>query len=270
MPLVTLEPRGPNGAIALVTLNQPETLNSLSMEVLDELHGVCETMRRRDSPFRVVVLRGSGKGFCGGANLTAAYTGKTGAKWDFTALPGQEAFSNLIAELVAIPQPVIALVHGAAAGGGMSLALAADVRLAGKSASFRPSFVQVGLSGCELGSSLLCRHIGPSNASLCLMTGSSIEADDALRLGLVSMVVPDAQLTEAGLEVATRMVKNASPIGLVLTKRLTRAAMDGAPMQTMLNAENTAQLLCINAPGNQAEMKSRASAFRERSSRAKM
>ena len=142
----------------------------------------------------------------------------------------------LIAELVATPQPVIALVHGAAAGGGMSLALAADVRLAGKSASFRPSFVQVGLSGCELGSSLLCRHIGPSNASLCLMTGSSIEADDALRLGLVSMVVPDAQLTEAGLEVATRMVKNASPIGLALTKRAVNQCEDAMGMRNGMDS----------------------------------
>jgi len=165
----------------------------------------------------------------------------------------------------AVPQPIVCGVQGAAGGGGFSLALAADVRVAGETAQFIASFLTIGLSGafcralyvggrshalapagCELGTSFfLPKMVGLSNASLILMTGEAVSANEAFRIGLVSKVVPDAQLEAACVAIAQKML-GASALGLVLTKRQLTAAADGQSLQAAIHAENVQQQLCLN------------------------
>ena len=125
----------------------------------------------------VVIIRGSGKGFCSGADLLASATGVGGQKWDGSEYYNQQHFSGVIKKMRRIPQPVIAAVHGAASGGGFSLALSADVRIAGESFKGNAAFIKIGLTGAELGSSyFLPRQIGSSIASELLLTGNFINA----------------------------------------------------------------------------------------------
>ena len=193
---VAVSRRGDDDAVAVVRLNRPERLNAMSMELVDDLHRIFSGAE--DSPVagaRVVVLLGNGRAFCAGADLAANATGSGGRMWDSRIPANQERFSSLIVKMRATPQPLICGVQGAAGGGGMGLALAADVRIAGKSALFIPSFLAIGLSGCELGTSFfLPKMIGISNASMYLMTGESINAQEAYRMGMVSKVVDDAQV----------------------------------------------------------------------------
>ena len=124
------------------------------------------------------------------------------------------------------PQPIIAAVHGAAAGGGFAIALAADVRIAGESARMNAAFIRLGLSACDVGVSyFLPRLVGASVASELLLTGDFIDADRALATGLVSRVVPDAELESAAREMAGRMLRN-SPLALRLTKECLEVNVD--------------------------------------------
>jgi enoyl-CoA hydratase len=236
--------------VAVVTLNRPDRLNALSLELVDELHRVFDDAPT--SPIRgarVVVLLGAGRAFCAGADLAAAALGSQGRQWDSTKLDNQERFSSLVAKMRALSQPIVVGVHGSAAGGGFALALAADVRVAGESAKFIPSFLNIGLSGCEMGTSFfLPRFVGLSNASMILMAGDAVSASEAYRMGLVSRVVPDRELLAACMQVARKMT-GASPLGLVLTKRQLCAASDSsASLAATLHTEDVRQLLCLNDP----------------------
>jgi len=233
--------------VAVLTLNRPDRLNAMSWELVDALHATLAQLKRPESPHRVVVLRGAGRGFCSGADLAAARGGVGGKQWAWNDIRSQEHFASIISVMRSIRQPIIALVHGAAAGGGMALALASDVRVAGESAKFVPAFTSLGMSGCELGTSFfLPRLVGASNAALCLMTGDAIDAAAALRIGLVSKVVSDADLLDEGVRLASRIAQGSSEPGLALTKRQLNAAADGQSLEAALAAENTNQVLCLN------------------------
>src|SRR6185312_1062460 len=142
------------------------------------------------------------------------------------------------------PQPIIALVHGAACGGGFAFALAADVRIAGESARMNDAFVNLGVSGCELGLSyFLPRTVGMSIAAELMYTGRFIEAGRAERVGLVSQVVPDDALERAGAELAGEMLR-LSPIALRTTKEtLWRLAGDD-DLARVIDEEAQVQLRC--------------------------
>ena len=164
------------------------------------LHGYLDAVERRDD-VRVVVLRGAGRGFCAGLDLKdrPAASEAPGQGAGYKMLTDQRRWSQLVVKLRRIPQPVVALVHGSAAGLGMSLALAADIRIAGESARFNAAFIRIGFGGGDCGSSyLLPRLVGSSVARELLMTGRFCDAERSLRIGLVSEVVPDDELTAAG------------------------------------------------------------------------
>lgn len=240
------------GLVLWITLNRPATRNAMSWELISELHGAVDALRADPrlvsrGRVRAVVIRGAGKGFCSGADLKAAVTGKGGREWDSRRMESQRHFSSLIAKFHALPQPVLAAVHGKAAGGGLALALCADVRLAGESAGFVASFVKVGLSGCEMGTSyFLPRLVGHGRAREILMTARTVGAEEALAIGLVTSVVPDAELERA--TVATlESVLHASPEGLRFTKRQLNAAADGAPLATTLSNEDVCQVSCLQS-----------------------
>lgn len=241
------------GTVVWLTLNRPRTRNALSWELVSALHLALDALAAPSSALaaatRVVVLQGvQDAGFCSGADLKAAALGKGGVQWETQQMRCQRQFSSLIAKLHRLSQPVIASVSGAAAGGGMSLALACDVRVADSSARFIPSFVHVGLSGCEMGTSyFLPRIIGHGRARATLLTGRAIAAQEALQIGLVSEVVAasGSKLHEATARAVGDMLK-VSPLGLRLTKQQLNRTADGCSLENALAGEDVCQVTCLN------------------------
>lgn len=233
--------------VGLITLNRPEKLNAMNREMVEELDGFF-TILSKDDSIRVVILTGQGRGFCAGADLTEA-----GRFADSEALSNpesflrlvQERYSGLILGLRRIPQPVIAAVNGPAAGGGMALALGADIRLASPEAYFIASFINIGLSGGEMGSSyLLPRLIGLSRAAEILLTGRKILSHEAERMGLINKVVDHEKLIAEAL-IYARMMLTKSVGGLKLTKRVLDQNTEAASLSTALDLENRNQTIMI-------------------------
>ncbi|MGE0386169.1 MAG: enoyl-CoA hydratase/isomerase family protein [Gammaproteobacteria bacterium] len=206
------------GPIDRVVLNRPERLNSITTTMFRELHrylsGLCG-----DESCRVVTLRGAGRGFCAGMDIKEVVSGQGDGLFDNIYADSTEPnLHDLVRLMRACPQPIIALVNGAAVGGGFGLALAADVRIAGASARMATGFTKVGTSGCEMGVSfLLPRLVGSGQALELMYTSRLIDAQRALRIGLVNDVVADEALDEAGRALATEML-GASVLGLRRTK----------------------------------------------------
>ena len=226
------------GAAQILTLNRPEKLNALNQPMAEGLLAYFEGLRR-NRDVRVVIVRGAGRGFCSGADLRAEPHERLsdGPNGDWTLRDMQKAMR-------ACPQPIIALVKGAAAGGGLTLALAADVMVAGESAAFHSAFIKIGLSGAELGVSWrLQRMVGISRAREALLAGRPILAQAALQSGLVSAVTPDDDLDAYGLALAEDMLK-AAPDALRLSKRTLDAALESG-LETAMEVEERAQMLMI-------------------------
>ena len=237
-----------DGALAICTLDRPERFNAMSPALVDDLHRFLDDLRD-DRSTRVVLLRGAGKHFCAGLDLKegAGEAPAPGSRVS-AGLRSQRRISELALKMRAIPQPIIALVHGAASGGGFALALASDVRIAAESARMNAAFIRIGLSACDVGVSyFLPRLVGLSVASELLLTGNFIGAERALATGLVSRVVPDAELLEAGRALAHDMVRN-SPLGLRLTKEGLRHAVDAGSLEAAIAIEDRNQILCSQSP----------------------
>lgn len=226
--------------IFVVTLNRPDRLNALHDALWDALDELCAVVEH-DPSVRVVVLTGAGRGFCAGADLET-----------ITALPGdgvtdfmriQEKGANVIARVKRLPVPVVAAVNGPAAGGGLALALAADVRIAAQEARFTVAFVRLGLSGCDVGVSwLLPRVVGLGHASELMLTGRLIDADEAYRIGLVNRVVGAGGLLPAALGLGREMAAN-SPFALKLTKEGLQVNVDANSIEAAISLENRNQVL---------------------------
>jgi enoyl-CoA hydratase len=164
----------------------------------------------------------------------------------------QRRFSGIVMRMRRCPQPIIGLIHGFAAGGGFSIALGCDVRIAAEGTKMNCAFIKIGLSGCEMGASYhLPRLIGTSNAAELLMTGRFIDADRALRTGLVSDVVPMDQLEATGQALVDDMMVTA-PLGLRLTKEAFWANVDAQNLETAIALEDRNQIL-TSANGDVAE-----------------
>ena len=155
----------------------------------------------------------------------------------------QTHIATLVPRLRALPQPVIAAVNGPAAGGGLALSLACDIRIAAASARFNVAFVRLGISGCDIGVSwMLPRLIGASRAWELMLTGRIIEAEEADRIGLVLRVVPDDRLLEAALETA-RLIAANSPWGIRMTKEVMWSQLEVSSLQAGIDLENRTQVL---------------------------
>lgn len=233
---ITVERRG---AADWITLDRPERLNAINPAMADELAdhfaGLCD-----DPSVRVVVLRGSGRAFCAGLDIKARVNGENG---DRTTRRLPEVIRNMRR----CPQPVVALVHGAACGGGLAFALAADIRVAGDSARMNDAFVTLGLSGCELGLSyFLPRQVGLSVAAELMYTGRFIDAERALQVGLVSQVVPDDRLEAAGEALVADMLRVA-PLALRKTKETLWAALGIGDLDQVMALELETQKACMAA-----------------------
>jgi enoyl-CoA hydratase len=162
-------------------------------------------------------------------------------------MSSQQRLARLVSGLRRIPQPVIAAVNGVAAGGGFCFTLAADVRIAARGARFVASFINIGLSAGEIGSTyLLPRLIGVSRAAEILYTGREVGAEEADRIGLVSRVVPDGEAVAAAMEVA-RVMLSKSAFGLRMTKEVLDINVDAPSLESALQLENRTQQLAVRS-----------------------
>ena len=233
----------PRPHIALITLNRPERMNSMAFDVMVPLKAALENITY-DNAVRVVVLTGAGRGFSSGADHKSAgeVPHVQGLTRPTYALRSMQILDDVILALRRLHQPVIAAVNGAAIGGGLCLALAADIRVAASGAYFRAAGIDNGLTASELGLSyLLPRAIGSSRAFEIMLTGRDIDAEEAERIGLVSRQVPDDQLLETCYAMAERIAGFSRP-GIELTKRTLWSGLDAASLEGHMQAEGLGQL----------------------------
>jgi enoyl-CoA hydratase len=233
----------PRPQVALITLNRPERMNSMAFDVMVPLKAALEDITY-DNSVRVVVLTGAGKGFSSGADHKSAgeVPHVQGLTRPTYALRSMAILDDVILALRRLHQPVIAAVNGAAIGGGLCLALAADIRIAASGAYFRAAGINNGLTASELGLSyLLPRAIGSSRAFEIMLTGRDIDAAEAERIGLVSRQVPEDQLLETCYEMAERIAAFSRP-GVELTKRTLWSGLDAANLEGHMQAEGLGQL----------------------------
>lgn len=232
------------GEASWLTLNRPDSLNAINTKMATELRDYFGALAE-DRETRVVVMRGAGRAFCAGLDIKE--TGSAPVPFG-----GGHGFQGYLAEVYLrmrrCPQPIIALVHGAACGGGFAFALAADVRIAAETARMNAAFIRLGLSACDMGVSyFLPRLVGVSVASELMLTGRFIEAPRALATGLVSEVVPETELEATGERYVAEMLA-ASPLGLRLTKEGLNHAVDASSLEAAMAIENRNQLLCAQSP----------------------
>lgn len=232
--------------IRVLTLDRPERLNAMSLPLIDELHAALAEVRA-DPDARVLVLTGAGRGFCAGLDLvdlspSGANPGDGPGRVQ-RGMDLQQRIASLVPTMRSLRIPVIAAVNGAAAGGGLALALASDVRIAARSARFNVAFVRIGLSGCDIGVSwLLPRWIGASRAFELLLTGRIVESDEADRIGLVTRVVDDDRLMEEALSTARQICAN-SPTGVWMTKEVMWSNLETGSLQAGIDLENRTQIM---------------------------
>ena len=249
-----------DGQVAYLTLNRPEALNALTPAQRDRLIQLFGEASA-DPAIRAVVLTGTGRGFCAGADLrggtgagergagdgsgqrTAGEQGSGDGRAERVvgdvARMIREGAQRLVAAVLDCEKPVIAAVNGTAAGLGAHLALACDLVLAAESARFIEVFVRRGLVPDGGGAYLLPRLVGPQRAKELMFFGDALSATDAERLGLVNRVVPDGELDKTAREWAARLAAGPTR-ALALTKQLVNASLD-SDRATAFAAEATAQ-----------------------------
>ena len=239
-----LEVEYPRPDIAVLTLNRPEKLNALSYELVEDLHAALDGFRANND-LRVVVFTGAGRGFCSGLDLTDPNPNKAGEGTEFprAGMRWQERIADLTAKIHHLRQPVIAAVNGPAYGGGMGIALACDIRIASESARFCTQFIKLGLGGCDIGVSYtLPRIVGAGPAFDLILTARAVDADEALRMGMVSRVTPDATVVDDAVAIAETLC-GYGRFGLESTKQVLWANLDASSLEAALHLENRSQIL---------------------------
>ncbi|MEO0982791.1 MAG: enoyl-CoA hydratase-related protein [Pseudomonadota bacterium] len=227
------------GEVEWVTLNRPDRLNALNAELTEALTS-CFARLYHDHSARVVVLRGAGRAFCAGLDLQG-FEDAPPANSDIFSV--QTRIRDIYKAMRRCPQPIVSLIRGPACGGGLSLALASDIRIASKSARFNAAYIRIGLTGCDMGSSyFLPRLVGLSVASDMLLTGRFVEADEALAVRLVSRIVDEEVLDGAADDLIEHMLTNA-PLGLKLTKDAINWSVDAPSLDAAMAMEDRQQIL---------------------------
>ncbi|MFD9002743.1 enoyl-CoA hydratase/isomerase family protein [Streptomyces sp. NPDC059582] len=223
--------------VSHITLNRPEALNALTPDQRERIIGLLFEASG-DPDVRAVVITGTGRGFCSGADLRAGPTAGERVAGD-VARTLRLGAQRLVAAVLDCEKPVIAAVNGTAAGLGAHLALACDLVLAAESARFIEVFVRRGLVPDGGGAYLLPRLVGPRRAKELMFFGDALTAPDAERLGLVNRVVPDAELARTARAWAERLATGPTR-ALALTKQLVNASLE-SDRATAFAAEAAAQ-----------------------------
>jgi enoyl-CoA hydratase len=232
----------PQPHTTVVTLNRPDRLNALSIDLVIELHDALEEVSA-DNDCYVVVLTGAGRAFCSGLDLKdyGIIPNIDGLQVGRIAQRSMRYYSRLTPLLRRMHQPVIAAVNGPAFGGGMCLALACDLRFASSSATFNATGIVNGLTSTEMAAAwLLPRQIGATHANDLLLTGRVVDAVEALRLGLVSRVVDD--VVDEACRAAEGMA-GFSPYGLAMTKDVLWANLEISSLAAAVELEDRNQLM---------------------------
>lgn len=219
-------------AVATITIARPDRLNALSGQTVDELRAAVEEAGR--SGARCLLLTGEGRGFSSGADLASG-----GGPPDDVGASLEKHFNPLVEAIFALPIPVVAAVNGPCAGAGCSLALAADLVIAARSAYFLQAFVNIGLIPDAGATWLLPRLAGRARAIEMMMLGERVPAEKALEWGLISRVVEDEALESEAVALATRLAQGPT-VALGLIRKLARQSGD-IPLSQALAAERVAQ-----------------------------
>lgn len=242
--------------VALITLNRPDKLNAFSDEMLELLVARIDECARRED-IGAVVLTGAGRGFCSGGDI-----GGMGTEADNRPHVTKEYIWQTIQafpkRLASFDKPIIAAVNGVATGGGLDLALACDLRVASQSARFAETYAKIGLLPGGGGAWFLPHLVGKAWAMELLLAADFIDADTALRIGLVNHVYPDEQLLNQALAVAQRMA-HMPPLSVRLIKRAVNHALNG-DMAASLDLISSHIAIAKGGPDHAEAI----SAFRER------
>jgi 2-(1,2-epoxy-1,2-dihydrophenyl)acetyl-CoA isomerase len=236
--------------VATVTLNRPEKLNALDGDLMDALLGAIERLAE-DKEARCVVLTGAGRGFCAGGDISGMSSGIPAPEESpIASLRRREEVSRLLHEM---PKPTVAMVNGPAAGAGLSIALACDMRIAGESARFGTAFVRIGFSGDFGGTWMMQRLVGPAKARELYFTGDIIDAREAERIGLVNRTVPDDQLASETRALAERIAQG-PPIALARMKENMNLGLV-SDYSAVLDAEAEGMVMTAMTEDNREAMK---------------
>jgi len=238
--------------IVLITINRPEKLNSMNIQVMDEFISILDDLEKDQS--KVIIITGSGhKAFCAGADIE--YMSKIGpAEAEKYALRGHEVLNKI----ESIEKPVIAAINGYALGGGCELALACDLRFASSNAQLGQPEVAIGICPGWGGTQRLLRIIGPARAKDLIFTGRKISAEEALSMGLINKIVPAEKLL-AEAEVYAKNISKNSSFAIGKAKMLVNRGND-TNLDTGLKLEIYSWSLCFSTKDREERMK----AFLER------
>jgi enoyl-CoA hydratase len=260
MNTIVFERQGP---IGILTLNRPERLNAIDHEMLRELRAFFDE-RHRDYATRMIIVTGAGRGFCAGLDLKARAdqgewqpgTGPVQNSYTF-----QEDIADLVVKMRRCPQPLIAAVNGPATGGGLSIAIACDMRIGTEMARFACSFLNLGLGGADVGSSYhLPKIVGAAHAADLLYSGRIVDAAEAKEMGLITKILAADELIPTAIATANGILAKASPMGLRLTKEVLNETVTGISLENALKLENRNQILM----GQTADAREAISAWHEK------
>ena len=228
-----------NESVAILTLNRPEALNSLSMQLLKDLRAALAMTT--EARARAAILTGAGRAFCAGGDLREMQTiaQQTGNMAAFFEEP-LAAFHGCVQSIREMPIPFVAAVNGVCAGAGTNFALACDIVIAAESASFNEGFVKIGLTPDCGGTYFLPRLVGEKIAAEMLMTGDAVTAERAEKIGMINRVVAEEELQSEALKFAARLAKMpTAAIGRI--KQMLAVTMNN-DLPAQLGVEHSAQI----------------------------
>jgi 2-(1,2-epoxy-1,2-dihydrophenyl)acetyl-CoA isomerase len=238
--------------IATVTFNRPEKLNSLNAALRDEIHSACGQIRE-DDDIRVAILTGKGRGFCAGADLT-------GPRPDAAETPSQNErlddlgwVGRLASDIYQLGKPAIAVMNGVAAGAGMSVSLACDLRVGSAVSRFKTVFAERGLSPDTGMSYFLPRLIGYGRAADLIFTSRDVHGEEAYRLGLLDRFVAQSEMMACAREVALQMA-SLPPMAIRSSKRVLQHNMDLDFHRALIN-ESSGLQFARRSPNDQKEQR---------------
>lgn len=226
--------------VATVTLNRPDRLNAIDIEMLDALIDALESAAQDDA-VGAVVLAGAGRVFCAGADI-GQMIDRTPADWERIV----DHYLDPVRLIATMEKPVIARCHGDVVGGGLGLAIASDFRVGAESSRYCAPFVNLGLAGCDMSAGyFLPRLIGMGRATDMMMTARFVDAEEAQRIGLLTRLVPEAELDEA-VQGLARAFAEGPARALAFTKNAIRRSVD-RDMENEFDYEVFAQVQCLQS-----------------------
>lgn len=232
------------GNIGILTLNRKDSYNAVNYEMMEELEKLYDELQDRDDIVVIILNGGDCKGFCAGLDMKSFGPDifKMNTKDMYRA---QARLSRLLLRMRRIPQPIIAAIHGSAAGLGFSFAMASDIRIITPDARFCAAYLNIGLGGADMASSyFLPRLIGAGRAYEFLLTGEWMNAEEAISLGFASRIVEKEELISEAKRIA-QIIVSKNHLGIKMTKEAINIAIDVSSLEAALNIEDRNQVMLI-------------------------